>query len=42
MCGLRSGPPIGNSMFVAIAWCVVIAVGGYMWARAAYNRDPIR
>jgi ABC-2 type transport system permease protein len=40
--GLLLGAPIGHSFIVAIAWCVVIALAGYLWARAAYNRDPIR
>jgi len=40
--GLLLGTPIGNSAIVAIAWCVVIALVGYFWARTAYNRDPIR
>lgn len=40
--GLLLGTPIGNSAVVAVAWCLVIAVGGYGWARAAYNRDPAR
>jgi ABC-2 type transport system permease protein len=40
--GLLLGTPIGNSGIIAIAWCVAIALGGYLWARAAYNRDPIR
>jgi ABC-2 type transport system permease protein len=40
--GLLLGTPIGHSAIVATAWCVVIALAGYIWARAAYNRDPIR
>jgi ABC-2 type transport system permease protein len=40
--GLLLGTPIGHSFIVAVAWCVVIALGGYLWARVAYNRDPIR
>jgi len=40
--GLLLGTPIGKSAIIAIAWCVVIALVGYFWARAAYNRDPIR
>jgi ABC-2 type transport system permease protein len=39
--GLLLGTPIGDSAIVATAWCVVIALVGYIWARAAYNRDPI-
>jgi len=40
--GLLLGTPIGNSEIIAFAWCVAIALGGYLWARAAYNHDPIR
>jgi ABC-2 type transport system permease protein len=40
--GLLLGTPIGHSAVVATAWCVAIALVGYVWARVAYNRDPIR
>jgi ABC-2 type transport system permease protein len=40
--GLLLGTPVGNSAYVATAWCVAIALVGYLWARSAYNRDPIR
>jgi ABC-2 type transport system permease protein len=40
--GLLLGTPIGNHAIIAIGWCVVIALGGYLWARVAYSRDPIR
>ncbi len=40
--GLLLGTLIGHSATVATAWCVAIALVGYFWARAAYNRDPIR
>jgi ABC-2 type transport system permease protein len=40
--GLLLGTPIGNRAVVAIAWCVVFALVGYLWARVAYNRDPVR
>ncbi len=42
MRGLLLGTPIGNSAYIAIAWCIAIALVGYLWARTAYNRDPIR
>jgi ABC-2 type transport system permease protein len=42
MRGLLLGTPIGHSAVLAIAWCAVIAVGGYFWARAAYERNPVR
>jgi ABC-2 type transport system permease protein len=40
--GLLLGTPIGNSAIIATAWCIAIALVGYLWARVAYNRDPIR
>jgi ABC-2 type transport system permease protein len=40
--GLLLGTPIGNHAMIAVAWCVVIALGGYLWARVGYSRDPIR
>jgi ABC-2 type transport system permease protein len=40
--GLLLGTPIGNSAVIAIAWCVAIALGGYLWARNSYSRDPKR
>ncbi len=38
--GLLLGTPIGNSGVVAVAWCVAISLGGFVWARRLYNRDP--
>ena len=38
--GLLVGTPIGNSAVLAVAWCAVIALGGYLWAKKLYNRDP--
>ena len=40
--GLLLGTPIGNSAILAVAWCVVLALVGYLWARAVYNRNSIR
>ncbi len=40
--GLLLGTPIGNSAILAVAWCLVIALAGYLLARAIYNRDPVR
>jgi ABC-2 type transport system permease protein len=36
--GLLLGTPIGGSASLAIAWCVVIALAGYLWAKKLYNR----
>jgi ABC-2 type transport system permease protein len=38
--GLLLGTPIGNSAVLAIAWSVAIALGGYLWAKHLFNRDP--
>ena len=38
--GLLLGTAIGNSAGVAVAWCVGITLVSYLWARAAFNRDP--
>jgi ABC-2 type transport system permease protein len=40
--GLLLGTPIGDSAVFAVAWCTVIALGGYLWARDLYDRDPVR
>lgn len=40
--GLLLGIPIGNSAVLAVAWCIGMALVGYLWARAIYNRDPAR
>jgi ABC-2 type transport system permease protein len=42
MRGLLLGAPIGKNFIIAVVWCVVIALVGYFWALAAYNRDPVR
>ena len=36
--GLLMGTRIGNSAMLAVGWCVVLALAGYLWARAAFNR----
>jgi ABC-2 type transport system permease protein len=39
--GLLLGTPIGNSATFAVAWCAAIALGGYLWAKKLYSRDPV-
>ena len=38
--GLLLGTVIGNSAVIAVAWCAAITLSSYLWARAAFNRDP--
>ena len=36
--GLLLGTPIGDNGWLAITWCVVLAVVGYAWARSRFTR----
>lgn len=38
--GLLLGTEIGHNGWLAVGWCVVLAVLGYFWATAKFNRDP--
>ena len=40
--GLLTGTPVGDSAVIAVAWCVGLALVGYMLARALFNRDPVQ
>ena len=40
--GLLSGTAIGTDGIVAVAWCVVIALASYLWARRQLARRPVR
>ncbi|WP_433272400.1 ABC transporter permease [Actinosynnema sp. CS-041913] len=40
--GLLLGTPIGDSAVLALGWCAVIALAGYVWAKRLYNRDRTR
>jgi ABC-2 type transport system permease protein len=35
---LMTGVPAGGTAGLALAWCAAIALGGYLWARAAFRR----
>jgi ABC-2 type transport system permease protein len=35
---LLTGAPVGNTGYLAVAWCAAIALAGYLWARAAFRR----
>jgi ABC-2 type transport system permease protein len=39
---LLTGSPVGNEAWLAVAWWAGVAIGGYLWARAADNRRTIR
>jgi ABC-2 type transport system permease protein len=40
--GLLLGTPVGDRGVTAVAWCVVISIGGYLWALRLYERVPAR
>ena len=40
--GLLFGGPIGTSWAAALAWSAAMSVVGYLWARRAYDRTPVR
>ena len=35
---LLTGAPVGNSAYLALAWCAAITLVGYLWAQAAFRR----
>ena len=37
--GLLTDKPIGNNAWIALAWCAVIALGGYLWSKRLFNRE---
>ncbi|RZU53926.1 ABC-2 type transport system permease protein [Krasilnikovia cinnamomea] len=37
--GLLMGTPIGHTAWIALAWCAVIALGGYLWSKRLFNRE---
>lgn len=40
--GLLLGTPLGANPLLALVWSVVIAVGGYVWSMAIYERKSVR
>jgi ABC-2 type transport system permease protein len=38
--GLLLDTPIEDSGLLAVAWCVGLALAGYLWARALFRREP--
>jgi ABC-2 type transport system permease protein len=40
--GLLLGTGIGHQAWLAVAWCVAIIIGSYLWAKSLYRRHPSR
>ncbi|MEV6783480.1 ABC transporter permease [Streptomyces sp. NPDC051098] len=38
--GLLLGTEIGHNGWLAVVWCVGLAVLGYVWSKSVFNRDP--
>ncbi|ROO61321.1 ABC-2 type transport system permease protein [Micromonospora sp. Llam0] len=38
--GLLMAEPVGSNGWIALAWCAAIALGGYLWSRRLFNREP--
>ncbi|MET9643437.1 ABC transporter permease [Streptomyces syringium] len=38
--GLLLGTEIGHNGWLAVTWCLALSVLGYVWSKAAFNRDP--
>jgi ABC-2 type transport system permease protein len=38
--GLLMGTPIGHSAVITAAWCAVLTIASYAWAKSLFNRDP--
>ncbi len=39
---LTSGESAGSDLWLAIGWCVVIAVAGYLWSRRLFTKVPTK
>jgi ABC-2 type transport system permease protein len=40
--GLLLGTPLDENLWLAIGWAIVIAIGGYVWSMAIYERKSVR
>ncbi|GAA3052540.1 ABC transporter permease [Pseudonocardia yunnanensis] len=40
--GLLMAKPIGNNAWIALVWCALIALGGYLWSKKLFNREYSR
>lgn len=39
---LTTGVPVGADGWLAVGWCVLIALGGFVWSRRLYTRVPAK
>jgi ABC-2 type transport system permease protein len=37
--GLLTDKPLGDNLWLALAWCAVIGIGGYVWSKRLFNRE---
>jgi ABC-2 type transport system permease protein len=40
--GLLMDKPVGDNGWLALVWCAVIALGGYLWSKRLFNREYAR
>lgn len=40
--GLLAGTPSTSDLLLALGWCMVLAVAGYLWSMALYERRSVR
>lgn len=40
--GLLMDQPLGNNAWIALVWCALIALGGYLWSKKLFNREDSR
>lgn len=40
--GLLMDEPMGNNWWIALGWCAVITLGGYLWSKKLFNREHTR
>jgi ABC-2 type transport system permease protein len=38
--GLLDGTPDGSTLLIALTWCAVLSLVGYLWARHLYEKEP--
>ncbi|TQS46948.1 ABC transporter permease [Cryptosporangium phraense] len=40
--GFLLGTPVGSDGWIAVGWCVGLTLVGYLWARSAFRKVPVR